>query len=195
MSDRFTSNTNAVKVDDYFRWDAMVAYQQPKWGRPAQRVEPHQPARLRRADPVGPRPLGAGDQPAGAARVQLQVPLTPHRPNAMLLRIPNMLNPDQVRMVRERLDECGRRVGRRPRDGGSSGGRGEAQPPARRGCADRAGARHHRRRRAGAPSAVPERGAALADLSADVQPLRRRRPKCSSARTSTARSGCCPAPA
>ncbi len=32
MSDRFTSNTNAVKVDDYFRWDAMVAYQQPKWG-------------------------------------------------------------------------------------------------------------------------------------------------------------------
>ena len=20
------------KVDDYFRWDAMVAYQQPKWG-------------------------------------------------------------------------------------------------------------------------------------------------------------------
>jgi catecholate siderophore receptor len=32
MSDRYTSNTNAVKVDDYFRWDAMVGYQQPKWG-------------------------------------------------------------------------------------------------------------------------------------------------------------------
>ena len=32
MSDRFTSNTNAVKVPDYFRWDAMVAYQQPPWG-------------------------------------------------------------------------------------------------------------------------------------------------------------------
>jgi len=32
MSERFTSNTNAVKVDDYFRWDAMVAYQQPTWG-------------------------------------------------------------------------------------------------------------------------------------------------------------------
>jgi catecholate siderophore receptor len=31
MSDRFTSNTNAVKVDDYFRWDAMVAYSQPKY--------------------------------------------------------------------------------------------------------------------------------------------------------------------
>ncbi len=32
MSDRFTSNTNAVRVPDYFRWDAMVGYQQPKWG-------------------------------------------------------------------------------------------------------------------------------------------------------------------
>ncbi len=31
MSDRFTSNTNAVKVPDYFRWDAMVAYQQPRY--------------------------------------------------------------------------------------------------------------------------------------------------------------------
>ena len=31
MSDRFTSNTNAVKVPDYLRWDAMVAYQQPKY--------------------------------------------------------------------------------------------------------------------------------------------------------------------
>ena len=31
MSDRFTSNNNAVKVPDYFRWDAMVAYQQPKY--------------------------------------------------------------------------------------------------------------------------------------------------------------------
>ncbi len=28
MSDRYTSNTNAVKVPDYFRWDAMLAYQQ-----------------------------------------------------------------------------------------------------------------------------------------------------------------------
>ena len=26
MSDRYASNTNAVKVADYFRWDAMVAY-------------------------------------------------------------------------------------------------------------------------------------------------------------------------
>ena len=67
MSDRFTSNTNAVKVDDYLRWDAMVAYQQPKCGDPAQRAEPHQPPALRRADPVGPRPLGAGHRPAGAA--------------------------------------------------------------------------------------------------------------------------------
>jgi catecholate siderophore receptor len=25
-------NTNAVEVDDYFRWDAMLAYQQPQWG-------------------------------------------------------------------------------------------------------------------------------------------------------------------
>ena len=32
MSDRFTSNTNAVKVGDYFRWDAMVGYFQPTWG-------------------------------------------------------------------------------------------------------------------------------------------------------------------
>jgi len=32
MSKRFTSNTNAVEVDDYFRWDAMLAYQQPQWG-------------------------------------------------------------------------------------------------------------------------------------------------------------------
>jgi catecholate siderophore receptor len=32
MSDRFTSNTNAVRVPDYFRWDAMVGYFQPKWG-------------------------------------------------------------------------------------------------------------------------------------------------------------------
>ena len=45
MSDRFTSNTNAVKVDDYFRWDAMVAYQPAEVGRPAERAEPHQPPR------------------------------------------------------------------------------------------------------------------------------------------------------
>ena len=32
MSKRFPSNTNAVEVDDYFRWDAMLAYQQPQWG-------------------------------------------------------------------------------------------------------------------------------------------------------------------
>jgi len=32
MSDRFTSNTNAVEVGDFFRWDAMVGYQQPKYG-------------------------------------------------------------------------------------------------------------------------------------------------------------------
>ena len=32
MSDRFTSNNNAVKVPDYFRWDAMVGYYQPTWG-------------------------------------------------------------------------------------------------------------------------------------------------------------------
>ena len=31
MSDRFTSNTNAVKVPYYFRWDAMIAYLQPKY--------------------------------------------------------------------------------------------------------------------------------------------------------------------
>jgi len=31
MSDRFTSNTNQVRVPDYFRWDAMVSYQEPKW--------------------------------------------------------------------------------------------------------------------------------------------------------------------
>jgi catecholate siderophore receptor len=31
MSDRYASNNNAVKVDDYFRWDAMVAYRQPKY--------------------------------------------------------------------------------------------------------------------------------------------------------------------
>jgi len=32
MSDRYASNNNAVKVPDYFRWDAMVGYQQPAWG-------------------------------------------------------------------------------------------------------------------------------------------------------------------
>ena len=32
MSDRFTSNTNAVKVPDYFRWDAMVGYFRPTCG-------------------------------------------------------------------------------------------------------------------------------------------------------------------
>jgi catecholate siderophore receptor len=31
MSDRFTSNTNAVQVPDYLRWDAMVAYRQPRY--------------------------------------------------------------------------------------------------------------------------------------------------------------------
>ncbi|HEY2818038.1 MAG TPA: TonB-dependent siderophore receptor [Casimicrobiaceae bacterium] len=31
MSDRFASNNNAVKVGDYFRWDATVAYQLPRW--------------------------------------------------------------------------------------------------------------------------------------------------------------------
>jgi catecholate siderophore receptor len=31
MSDRFASNNNAVKVGDYFRWDATVAYQLPQW--------------------------------------------------------------------------------------------------------------------------------------------------------------------
>ncbi len=32
MSDRYASNNNAVKVPDYFRWDAMVGYQRPTWG-------------------------------------------------------------------------------------------------------------------------------------------------------------------
>ena len=32
MSDRFTSNTNAVKVPDFFRWDAKVGYFRPTWG-------------------------------------------------------------------------------------------------------------------------------------------------------------------
>ena len=32
MSDRYASNNNAVKVPDYFRWDAMVGYQQPRYG-------------------------------------------------------------------------------------------------------------------------------------------------------------------
>ena len=31
MSDRYASNNNAVKVGDYFRWDAMVAYHLPQW--------------------------------------------------------------------------------------------------------------------------------------------------------------------
>jgi catecholate siderophore receptor len=31
MSDRYTSNTNFVKVPYYFRWDAMVAYVQPEY--------------------------------------------------------------------------------------------------------------------------------------------------------------------
>ena len=31
MSDRFTSNNNAVQVPSYLRWDAMVAYEQPKY--------------------------------------------------------------------------------------------------------------------------------------------------------------------
>ena len=32
MSDRYASNNNAVKVPDYFRWDAMVGYTQRTWG-------------------------------------------------------------------------------------------------------------------------------------------------------------------
>ncbi len=32
MSERYASNNNAVEVPDYFRWDAMVGYQQPAWG-------------------------------------------------------------------------------------------------------------------------------------------------------------------
>ncbi len=32
MSERYTANNNAVEVPDYFRWDAMVGYQQPAWG-------------------------------------------------------------------------------------------------------------------------------------------------------------------
>jgi len=31
MSDRYASNNNAVRVDDYLRWDAMIAYRQPKY--------------------------------------------------------------------------------------------------------------------------------------------------------------------
>ena len=31
MSDRYASNNNAVKVPDYFRWDAMLAWVQPKY--------------------------------------------------------------------------------------------------------------------------------------------------------------------
>ena len=31
MSDRYTSNNNAVKVPYFLRWDAMVAWQQPKY--------------------------------------------------------------------------------------------------------------------------------------------------------------------
>ena len=32
MSDRYAANNNAVKVPDYVRWDAMIGYQQPKYG-------------------------------------------------------------------------------------------------------------------------------------------------------------------
>jgi len=31
MSDRYASNNNAVKVPDYLRWDATLAYVQPKY--------------------------------------------------------------------------------------------------------------------------------------------------------------------
>jgi catecholate siderophore receptor len=31
MSERYANNNNAVKVDDYLRWDAMVSYTLPKW--------------------------------------------------------------------------------------------------------------------------------------------------------------------
>jgi catecholate siderophore receptor len=31
MSERFTANTNAVRVPDYVRWDATIAYHQPKY--------------------------------------------------------------------------------------------------------------------------------------------------------------------
>ncbi len=77
MSDRYASNNNAVKVPDYFRWDAMVGYAQPHLGHPAQRVQPDQSPELRRADSVGSRPLGAGDGPAGDADRDVQIPLTP----------------------------------------------------------------------------------------------------------------------
>jgi catecholate siderophore receptor len=32
MSDRYASNVNAVKAPSYFRWDAMIAYEQPRYG-------------------------------------------------------------------------------------------------------------------------------------------------------------------
>ena len=60
MSDRYASNNNAVKVPDYFRWDAMVATSN-RIRNPAQRVQPREPAQLRRADSVGSWSLRTGD--------------------------------------------------------------------------------------------------------------------------------------
>jgi catecholate siderophore receptor len=31
MSERFASNNNAVRVSEYVRWDATIAYHQPKY--------------------------------------------------------------------------------------------------------------------------------------------------------------------
>ena len=73
MSDRYASNNNAVKVPDYFRWDAMVAYQQPKYAIQLNVFNLDQPTELRRADSVRSRPFGARHRSPGDADVHLQV--------------------------------------------------------------------------------------------------------------------------
>ena len=73
MSDRYASNNNAVKVPDYFRWDAMVGYQQPQYGIQLNVFNLDEPAQLRRADSVGSWPLRTGDEPAGDADRDLQI--------------------------------------------------------------------------------------------------------------------------
>ena len=146
MSDRYASNNNAVKVPDYFRWDAMVAWQQPTY---TIQLNVFNLTNRLNYDTLIPSDRGRsvpGNEPAGAAVGDLHVLL-------MLLHIPTVLTADEVRDLRARLDRRGRAWVDGRVTAGHQGSAGQAQPADRRGLADRARAR--RQGRLASSSAIP----------------------------------------
>ncbi len=73
LSARYASNTNFVEVGGYTRWDATVAFLQPKYDLRLNLLNLTNRMYYGRADPVGRRPRGARCRPDGAVDGDLPV--------------------------------------------------------------------------------------------------------------------------